>query len=327
MAISPPFGSPPVLSFVSSSGYNSALAKLAKYPQYAGLNVMLVDLTGQPKKSIARGSMGTYNGAPTRYIASVGKVAAMFAAFRLRKNFREAAAESSSTKADDLRAEVTAAWKPHVEHAISGAADFPNLKAIFDVSGSHGNWTISFTDSFYKKMEEMIGPSSNSAASHCILNLGYQYINGALAAEGFYKSGSGGLWLTGDYSKGRDGPADPVSKSHQAGNVLALAQLITACSNQALVKDSASSQMRRMMNNAFMFRILRDLKRPISPTSFGKLGIGSDGTYHDASLIERSTADGVSLRYVAIILGSKGSGGLWGCGEFIDDIVADMNSP
>ena len=58
MAISPPFGSAPVLSLVSSSGYNSALAKLAKYPQYAGLNVMLVDLTGQPKKPIGLGTTG-----------------------------------------------------------------------------------------------------------------------------------------------------------------------------------------------------------------------------------------------------------------------------
>jgi hypothetical protein len=108
-------------------------------------------------------------------------------------------------------------------------------------------------------------------------------------------------------------------------NVQALATFMTACSNQALVKDSASSQMRRMMNNCFMTRILQDLGRPASRSSFGKLGIGYDGTYYDAALIERTTANGTNLRYVAIILGSRGSQGLWGCGEFLDDIVTDVN--
>lgn len=322
MAIPPPFGSPPTLSMVPNADFSSTLSQLGKVKGLANLNVMMIDLTNQPKRSVGRGTTGVYNGAPTRYIASCGKVSAMFAAFRLRKNFREAAAEATARTADELVAEVEAAWRPLMEHTISGLADFPKLKTIFDITGGNRNWEIQFSDRYYKRMEGMIGPSHNDDASYCILNLGYQYIQGALIAEGFYTRGAGGLWLTGDYAKGRDGPAEPSCKSNQAGNVEALAKFMMACSNQVLVKDSASSQMRRMMNNAFQFRILRDLGRPVAPTSFGKLGIGFNGTYYDACHIERTTAKGTPLRYVVVILGSQGAGGLWSCGQFVDDIIA-----
>lgn len=323
MALPPPFATGYVPSFVPNTFFNDSLKQLADVKGMSDLNVMLVDLTKQPKRPVGFGATGIYNGSRTRYIASIGKVAAMYAAFRLRKNFREAASEAKARNANELIEEVTQAWKPLVERSIGGVADFPQLKTIFSINGNQGGWDIQFTDTYYKRMEGMIGPSHNSDASYCILALGYQYIQGALAADGFYKTGEGGLWLTGDYAKGRDGPVEPTSRSHQVGNVGALAKLLVAAANQGLVKDSASSQMRRMMNNAFMFRILRDQKpsRSVSPTSFGKLGIGSDGTYHDAAIIERTTDKGTKIRYAAVILGSKGAGALWSAGKFLDDIV------
>ncbi|MGQ0486010.1 MAG: hypothetical protein ACT4SY_11755 [Hyphomicrobiales bacterium] len=328
MAFPPPFATaPPNLSFVASTYFNDTLKQLGKVASLANLNVMLVDLTKQPKRPVGFGSTGTFNPGATRYIASTAKVAAMFAAFRLRKNFREAAAQASANTVDDLRDEVTRAWKPLVEHSVGGSADFPNLKTIFSIGGTKGNWDIQFTDTYQKRMEGMIGPSDNHDASYCILALGYQYIQGALVSEGLYKSGDGGLWLAGDYSKGRDGQTEPISKKHQVGNVSALARFLVAVANQALVKDSASASMRRMMNNAFMFRILSEQKpsRPVSYGSFGKLGIGADGTYHDAAVIERTTPKGTLIRYAAVILGSKGAGPLWSVGKFLDDIVVSAH--
>ena len=328
MALPPPFATAPAnLSFVPSTFFNDNLKKLGKVAGLADLNVMLVDLTKQPKLPVGFGATGTFNAGVMRYIASTAKVAAMFAAFRLRKNFREAAAQASANTADELRDEVTQAWKPLVEHSVGGSADFPNLKTILAISGTRGSWDIQFTDTYLKRMKGMIGPSDNHDASYCILALGYQYIQGALASEGLYKSGEGGLWLAGDYAKGRDGETEPISKLHQAGNVSALAAFLVAVANQALVKDSASATMRLMMNNAFMFRILDEQKpsRPQSYGSFGKLGIGADGTYHDAAVIERSTSKGTLIRYAAVILGSKGSGPLWSAGKFLDDIVVSAH--
>jgi hypothetical protein len=324
MALPPPFANgPPALSFVPSPDFDDTLKMLSGIASLANLNVMLVDLTNQPKGRVGFGATGTYNPGRPRYIASTAKVAAMFAAFRLRKNFRTAAAEATANTPDDLRDEVTADWKPLVERSVGGPADFPHLKTIFSISGRRGSWDIHFTDTYYKKMQGMIGPSDNYDASYCILALGYQYIQGALAAEGLYKPGEGGLWLAGDYAKGRDGQPEPLSKKHQAGNISALSRFLVGVANQALVKDSASAQMRMMMNNAFMFRILAEQtpSRMFSPKSFGKLGIGDDGTYYDAAVIERTTAKGTPIRYAAVILGSKGAGPLWNVGKFLDDIV------
>jgi hypothetical protein len=324
MALPPPFAkSPPELSFVPSPFYDDGLKELSRIASLASLNVMLVDLTNQPKRPVGFGATGTYNPGRPRYIASVAKVAAMLAAFRLRKNFRAAAAEASSNTADDLRNEIAAEWRPLVERSVGGPADFPNLRTIFSITGGRGNWDIHFTDTYLTRMKGMIGPSDNYDASYCILALGYQYIQGALAAEGLYKPGEGGLWLAGDYAKGRDGQPEPLSRKHQAGNISALSRFLVGVANQALVKDTASGQMRLMMNNAFMFRILaaETPSRMISPKSFGKLGIGSDGTYHDAAVIERATAKGTPIRYAAVILGSKGAGALWDVGKFLDDIV------
>jgi hypothetical protein len=332
MALPPPFATaPPKLSFVPSNYYNDSLKMLGKDTRLANMNVVLVDLSNKPRSSVGFGSIGTFNAERTRYVASVAKVAAMFAAFRLRRNFREAAAESSAKTSDDLRAEVTTAWRPIVERSVGGPADFPNLKAIFSITGASGGWQINFSDTYLQRMKGMIGPSDNYDASYCILALGYQYIQGALASEGLYKPGEGGLWLAGDYSRGRDGAPEPISKKHQAGNASALANFLVAAANQALVKDSASAQMRMMMNNAFMFRILGDEDPPRPVTygpagySFGKLGIGADGTYHDAAVIERTTAKGNRIRYAVVILGSRGAGPLWSAGEFVDRVVANAH--
>jgi len=332
MALPPPFANAPAKpSLVPSDYYNENLKVLGKEPRFAKMNVALVDLSNKPRSPVGFGSVGTFNAERTRYVASVAKVAAMFAAFRLRKNFRAAAAESSAKTADDLREEVTAAWKPIVQRSVDGPADFPNLKTIFSITGASGGWQIDFSDTYFKRMKGMIGPSDNYDASYCILALGYQYIQGALAGEGLYKPGEGGLWLAGDYSRGRDGAPEPISKKHQAGNASALANFIVAAANQALVKDSASATMRMMMTNAFMFRILRDEDPPRPVTfgpagySFGKLGIGADGTYHDAAVIERSTTKGNRIRYAVVILGSQGAGPLWSAGEFVDRVVANAH--
>lgn len=328
MDFPPPFATaPPSLSFVPSPYIEDHLKKLSRRASLASLNVMLVDLTNKPKGPAGFGSIGTYNPGKPRYIASVAKVATMFAAFRLRKNFREAAAAASAKTPDELRQEITAAWKPLVERSVGGPPDFPNLKTIFSISGTQGNWNIQFNDKYFERMEGMIGPSDNSDASYCTLALGYQYIQGALANEGLYKAGEGGLWLAGDYSKGRDGQPEPISRKHQAGNVSALSRFLVAVANQRLVKDTASGQMRRMMTNAFLFRILGEQVpvRALSPKSFGKLGIGADGTYHDAAVIERTTPKGTPIRYAAVILGSKGADPLWTVGKFLDDVVVAAN--
>lgn len=322
MAVPSPFAAAPAsLSMVSGPEISQAMPELGTRAELRQMSVVLIDMTKQPKNGgVGFSYYGGTNADTTRYSASLVKIAAMFAAFRLRKNFRAAADELPAKTPEELRALVTEAWKPIVEKSVGGAKDFPDLKRIFDIAGSNGNWTVHFTDKYMKDMEDMIGPSDNEAASRCILPLGYQYIQGALAAEGLYSGG--GLWLAGDYSKGRDGIPEPKSKSHQAADAASVAKFMALLVKQDLVENTASAVMRRIMNNCFMTRILTTNERTYAPYSFGKLGIGTDGSRHDCAVIERTLDNGKVVRYVAVILGAQNPTALWTVGKFLDDIIA-----
>jgi hypothetical protein len=322
MALPPPFATTAAaVSVVPSGDFASQFAKIRAVPELSNISVCLMDMTNQPKKVAGHSLTAGLDPDLTRYSGSVVKIAAMFAAFRLRKNFREAAAQAAASTVADLIVEVTDAWKPTVELAPGSKKDFPDLRKIFTITGSARNWTIDFNDTYYTRMKGMIGKSDNDDASYCILPLGYKYIQGALVAEGFYKGG--GLWLGGDYAKGRDGDPEPTSKSHQAASAASAATMLSLLVMQSLVKDSASSQMRRMMYNCFTTRALHGATpaRLTSPYSFGKLGIGVDGTRHDAAVIERTIKNGTTVRYVSVILGAPRYDSLRRVALFLDDVV------
>ena len=322
MALPPPFpSSQQTLVVLPNPFLWVKLEPLRQDPRFKNMGVQLVDLT------TGMNSIGGWNAGATGYAASTVKIAAMFAAFQLRENFSNAAAGIGKDP-DDLIRLVTADWRPLVENSMAGAAkDFPNLKKIFDISGSAAaGWIIDFSSAFGKNMEAMIGPSKNDAASFCILSLGYQYIAGALAAEGLYSAADGGLWLAGDYTPGgRDGKPEPKSKSYQAASAAAMIRFMVLLNGKKLVSKKASGEMRKLMSNHFMKRILAD--RGVGGTitdHFGKLGIGNDGSYHDVAVIERAEG-GKRIHYAVAMLRSKGYGTLDKLGDLLDDVVIALN--
>ena len=299
MALPPPFADssqwvialePPVI--------NSKLAALQRDPRFSPMSVLLIDMTGPVNV------FGGWNIHKTRYSASCVKIAAMFAAFRLRENLNEAAKGLHAKDPDDLIKKITDEWKPIVENSISAPKDFPQLKTVFTISGSGSSWTFAFSKTYQRALEDMIGISDNRAASTCILGLGYQYINGALAADDFYSEDLGGLWLAGDYSSGRDAPAEKTSKSHQAASAAAIARFLILLDGKRLVSEQASNEMRALMTDSYLKRTLNVIPKPHTD-HFGKIGIGDDGSYHDLAVVERATSKG-RIRYASIMLGSQG---------------------
>ena len=179
------------------------------------MGIALVDLSRAPR-------MGYAGRNDTRqiYVASLAKIGAMFAAFQLRQSVRAAARQLSVANAAEVFDAITAAWTPDVSSRTKGRpADFPRFANIFKISGSRGNWIIDFTDEqkswqeikdigdglpqglgFRDRMKLMIANSNNHAAASCIDDIGFQYLNGALAAAGLFSAGSsGGLWIALDY--------------------------------------------------------------------------------------------------------------------------------
>ena len=68
--------------------------------------------------------------------------------------------------------------------------------------------------------------------------------------------------------------------------------------------EQASNEMRALTTDSYVKRTLDVLSKP-QTDHFGKIGIGTDGTYHDLAVVERATSKG-RIRYGSIMLGSLG---------------------
>src|SRR5215469_2687769 len=301
---------------------------LQRNPRFAKLAVAIVDLSGRTRRPDGAGwiTFDGWNVYDQRFAASLVKIAAMFAAFRLRNNLRIAANEVDADDAKEVFKVITADWKGVVETAVSsGKPDFPKLDQILTISGSNGAWNIDFSKSYRQHMEAMIGHSNNHSASICIDRIGFQYLNGALAAEGLYDEELGGLWLGGNYA-GRDWMLEPRTKlTHMGATARAVAAFLTLLEDSRLVSTDASDEMRDIMALAgsWFEEGLAKARPPRALTSiYAKVGLM--GTFHDCAVIERS-AGGKSIRYAIIVLGAPGAQVIRDLAVKVDDFILALN--
>lgn len=140
------------------------------------------------------------------FSASLIKVAAMFAAYKLRQEAETLRADINSGavtvplgKFFDKLAErvnpTTAVPKILNSDKIQKK---PSIRDILQITSLAS--PVNFTDDFRGHMRRMIIPSNDCAAAECIWRLSYPYINVKLMEDGFYDPGSKkGIWLCGDY--------------------------------------------------------------------------------------------------------------------------------
>jgi hypothetical protein len=247
------------------------------------LTLALVDLT-DPSAPVLAGIKDQ----DTVFIASMAKIAALYAAFELRKQLQDAiSAVPVSTSVASLIAEVRKTWqplldatKPNDRAAFNG---FPSLSEIFDIRPSGSTWNVKFTtkgdigtlpdgefaewpllkDKFgFKELLELMARfSNNDASARCITALSYEYIHGALANAGLYNQATGGLWLGAPYPH-KPGAAlteslwaaEPLnnernqSRKFQTGSAKAAATMFTLLAQGKLVDATASSEMLDMLD-------------------------------------------------------------------------------
>ncbi len=186
----------------------------------------IVDLNVGPPFPVAH-----YNGTEVDFIASECKVAALLTAWELRGVIRRFAAAFGITDPKQLFPEMRKRVDPIIRAqvdlvrdskdvnlarvSIPDALKVPNYEKMFRVEKAGSGLRISFTqgdhtldagENYAKSLRDMIVDSNDPASSACIRGIGYGFLNGALAAGGFYrrtdntkpKTGNG-MWLAGDY--------------------------------------------------------------------------------------------------------------------------------
>jgi beta-lactamase class A len=201
-----------------------------------------------------------------------------------------------------------------------GRRDFPQFSRIFD----DGTGKVGFNDDFKGHLTEMMVKSDNSAAGEVIQRIGFKYVNGALAKEGFFDKV--GLWLGGDYVTGdeakRKGYTDfePVpldkdvnksvhegSSTSQGATAEAVAKLLTLVASGRLISADASKEMQELMEKQ---KLESDFKTGLagpplrySIRIYGKIGVGL-GVGDDCAVIERTADLGGGrtkrIKYVAV---------------------------
>jgi hypothetical protein len=146
----------------------------------------------------------------TFYSASLLKVAAMYAAFQLRKQVNDFSAEQSPGTAADLFNGVKAGFDDTIADAVPQVNSTPGItrdmkvpkySQIFTATDTGAGLVADFTNTFRTNMRRMIVNSDNAAAAECVKALGYSWINGTLKAGGFFfPPAQDGIWLGGTFT-------------------------------------------------------------------------------------------------------------------------------
>jgi hypothetical protein len=185
------------------------------------------------------------------FIASLAKIAAMYASFELRSAVQDVLRWTSISDADNLWSECESQLDGQISGAVPAIPDTatPSYKEIFTLGADK---TVDFTAAHRGDLVSMISRGTNTGAAGVIQRLGFQYINGALAAAGFFKPGIDGLWLTGDFVHTPLRLANTLNDQlvGQAGTPYAVAKLFTHLAQRTLVDPDASDEMLTLLGNS-----------------------------------------------------------------------------
>ncbi|MEO8880071.1 MAG: hypothetical protein ABI446_06695 [Gemmatimonadaceae bacterium] len=142
------------------------------------------------------------------YAASLLKVGVMYAAYEYlaaANRFLQETPRAEAAFMTDFDTAMQAAVKKATPARLRGKPISPSSKPaqiLQFVAGAHP--FLEFTDAFFKNIDEMIVPSSDTDAMAVIDALGYSYINTALRAAGLSeiakRTKRNIVWISGDYS-------------------------------------------------------------------------------------------------------------------------------
>ena len=270
-----------------------------------------------------------YRDSEVDYIASEAKVAVMYAAYELRSMVRRFVAANPSIPQAQLFSQMAAVQNGKFKSAVPLLNSARNITDAHRLGGCAGGspysdvfsptpnaaGLIDFTDTYKNNLKQMIVPSSNGDAMACIHGIGYSYLNGALAAGGFFV-GTGGVWIASDYQFGKVWPPVRAVTSNNdgmatlTGTTRQMARLMALMHTKTLVDGGAGNGPGAAGSSTEMLALLRqaaqgpdspwtsrDGRIPVSNFICNKLGLGPKGSgpkqfRSEVSLIKDVVASG-----------------------------------
>jgi hypothetical protein len=219
-------------------------------------------------------------------------------------------------------AELKRGWQPKLDAAFRGRglpSKFPKLAEVVELSP---DGTAQLREEFLGWIRAALHRNDEPAVGRYIRALSYPYINGVLAAAGFFDPAKKkGLWISGDYNGNDwlpgDGAGLPLTArwrwpghavSNFAGTAWQVVRFLGLMAQGKLVDSESSRKMIELLGTPFLRRTLETATPPRSFTSVkGKVGIGTwDSRYHDGAIVrvERGGVPARTISYVLAVLGS-----------------------
>jgi monoamine oxidase len=284
----------------------------------------VVDLTGDPDLPPYRG----HNDTDMLYVGSLAKIYPLLAAFELRRRVTWQAKDMikiglSTTTAgwqNKVFAELKKGWQPRLDAAFRGRglpSKFPKLVEVIELSP---DGTAQLREEFLDWIRAALHHNDEAAVGRYIRALSYPYINGVLAAAGFFDPAKKkGLWMSGDYN-GNDWLRDDAAGmpltarwrlpghavSNFTGTALQVVRFLGLMAQGKLVDKDSSGKMIELLGRPFLWDTLATPHRPFTSVD-GKVGIGTwDSRYHDGAIVkvERGGDPARTISYVLAVLGS-----------------------
>lgn len=289
-----PFASSPDPTMQIALDLTRQTLSLAGAPNVDTMALMVVPLTGF--EHTADHPWAGLRAHEEHYSGSLLKVAAMYAAFDLRSSADQLATDGGLTTWPQIEAVLKSTFDPeidaHTPSLISGSPLLrpedktrkPNYSAVLQLGAAGGDFVVDFTQAQLNAFEDMMVQQHNPGATTTIHGLGYPYLNGKIADDGFFDGVGEGLWLAGDYTFGTQWPSARIpcvndQDTAQGTTAWHLAMLLALLADDRLVGTKSSARMKELMGRAGKF--FPQTNPPIwsangrfVPTH-GKVGIGS----------------------------------------------------
>ena len=300
----------------------------------SGLCGAVIDLTGDPDLPPYVG----HNDTDMLYVGSLAKIYPLLAAFELRRRVTRQAKDmikiglSTATAGweNKVFAELKKGWQPKLDAAFRGRglpSGFPDLAKVVELSP---DGTAELRQEFLDWIRAALGQNDETAVGKYIRALSYPYINGVLAAAGFFKAAD----KKGSMDIGRLQWQRLAARRWRRRAVDGAMAVARPCrvefhwhcapggpfprpdgAGQAGRPGCRAAKMIDLLGIPFLHKTLTDATpspRPFT-SAVGKVGIGAwDGRYHDSAIvrIERGGDPARRIRYALAVLGSPNNAAL-----------------